>query len=192
MLNRLADKVAGVLSENSIVSKEDKEIYTYGLEVILSTVVNLVVVILLGCIFDFLLPTMLFVLFFAVLRVYAGGYHAKTHFGCIATFTLLYIVNMLLHLFTPEDWKAILSVSLSVIAFISIFIMAPIEHPNRPFEGDEFKRFRKISRVVSIFELVVVIGFIAFLPGRESIAYTIALAMISVIFILVLAKIIKK
>ncbi len=72
------------------------DIYAYGLEIILSTVVNLVIVILLGTLLGILKETLFFIITFSFLRILVGGAHASTHLRCITLFTLIMLVSVYL------------------------------------------------------------------------------------------------
>ena len=188
MLSECANRIADYLSNNEIVKPEDKEIYIYGLEVILSTAANLLIVTLLGCALGLFVQTVVFVIAFAVLRVYAGGYHAKTHRSCIVTFTAIYLVNMILQRVTPDGIQRVLGSIIALTALVLIFTLAPIEHKNRPFEGNEYCKFKKMSRIIASFEVFLVIAGVVVFPIYHTITYCISLALLSVVLILAIAK----
>ena len=188
MLSECANRMADILSNNRIIKPEDKEIYVYGLDALISTFINLIVIAALGIILGVFAETVVFVLAFAVLRVYAGGYHAKTHIGCIAAFISIYLVSMALQYFTPDYLIKIPTVILALLSTAAIFIMAPIEHKNRPFEGDEYQRFKRISRIVAGLEALIVLIGIVIIPIDYHLMYCISLAMVNVVLILAIAK----
>lgn len=190
MLDKVAGHTADLLSTNQIIRDDDKEIYAYGIEVILSTVINLVVIVAIGILMGRFAETAIFILAFASLRVYAGGYHARTHLGCIATFTLIYLANISVVGITPNWLEKPISIGAAIAAFLFIWHAAPIEHKNRPFEGDEYKRFKRNCRLILAVEFITVMALNT-LTSIHHLPYCIALAMLSIVFILALARIIK-
>ena len=188
MLSECADRIADVLSNNRIIKSKDKEIYVYGLDALMSTFINLMIIATLGIVLGVFWETVIFMLAFAVLRIFAGGYHAKTRIGCAAASTSAYLISMALYYFTPDDLSKILALVLALISTVSIFVLAPIEHKNRPYEGDEYKRFKKISRIVTGLEALIVFIGIVIIPINYHLLYCISLAMINVVLILALAK----
>lgn len=96
MYNRISGKIANylILHFSSSLDKryKDEQVVRYGIEIILSSMLNLVLIILFGTIFWGLLEIVVFVLFFCPIRQYAGGYHAKTHLRCTLGFLLFYVM----------------------------------------------------------------------------------------------------
>jgi len=190
MLDKVANYTADLLSANHIIKEDDKEIYAYGIEVILSTVINLALIVVIGICLGYFTETAIFILSFASLMVYAGGYHARTHAGCIATFTLIYLANIGIVSITPDWLKGPISIGAAILAYVYIWINAPIEHKNRPFEGDEYNRFKGICRIILVIEFIAVMA-LNIIATNHHLPYCIALAMLSVVFVLALARIIK-
>lgn len=186
MLDKCGAKLAEALCDNHIIKEENKEIIVYGIDALLSTLINVILVLGLGLVLGLFLPTVVFLISFAVLRVFAGGYHAKTRIGCTASFLTMYLTGMALYRYTPEMLVKPAAIILAVVACVSVFILAPAEHPNRPYQGNEYQIFKNISRIiVSLQTLVVIAG--TFFMGFMNLAYCISLAMLGVTIILVLA-----
>ena len=188
MLRQLTYWTTDQLLQKNIIKKEDYEIYQFGTEVIFSTVVNTAIVLMLGMILGFLFETVVFLIAFAVLRTYAGGYHAKSHWGCIISFVTMYGVCMLIVKFLPLEYVSIFSCILSGISLIAVLKLAPIEHPNRPFEGNEFKVYRFFAVGIAIFEVGLIVLFLVLIPGLAKISLILSLAMVCVTGILIFEK----
>lgn len=75
--------------------KEYREIYEYSMEVLLSTIANLMVIITLALLFHIESNVFCYMLFFLPYRFLYGGAHAKTHVRCIGTFAVTMIVWIL-------------------------------------------------------------------------------------------------
>jgi len=87
MIAQMSKKIALFFISNRIINEEDKEVYEYSLELLLSAVLNFSAVIILAVCTGKIMEASLFVLGFVPLRTLAGGYHAKNHFRC---FSILY------------------------------------------------------------------------------------------------------
>ncbi|MCX7771758.1 MAG: accessory gene regulator B family protein [Clostridia bacterium] len=192
MLQQFAHKLTQNLLDMQIVKEEDKEIYQYGMEALISTLVNTVIVVIIGMLTGLLKETLIYLISFAILRVYSGGYHAKTHLGCILTFLTVFCSFMVCALIIPVDLKGPLSLVLGTGSLIAIFAMAPIEHANRPFAGDEYKSFKRMSRLIAASEWLLIMVFTLWIPSFVPVAFLITTAMMSVVSILALAKIIDE
>lgn len=155
MISDLSVKVTGVLLDNRIIEEQDEDIYKYGLELLISSVVNLTLVIAIGCIFGKFIQTVLFVLLYCFVRRYAGGYHANTHARCIATFSTLYFLMLgITDMFHISEANLLLVIA-SIISNVIVFRLAPVADQNKPLEDHEIKRNSLISKGLVIISLVI-------------------------------------
>ena len=58
------------------------DVYAYGIQNLLIFLFNLFSFMVIGAIFHTIMYTVVFILFYSVLRIYAGGYHASTAMRC--------------------------------------------------------------------------------------------------------------
>ena len=91
MYNKHATKVANLLTSlagsNSMENKDtDIQVIIYGIELLLSSFVNLILVMIVGGYFFGILPTLVFILFFCPIRQFSGGFHAKSYMTCTIGF----------------------------------------------------------------------------------------------------------
>lgn len=154
MISDISVKVTGVLLNNRVIEKQDEDMYKFGLELLISTVINLVLIITIGCFFDKFIQTILFILEFCFVRRYAGGYHANTHAGCIATFSIIYFLMLAItDMFHVSNVNLILIVA-CVISNIIVFQLSPVTDQNKPLEEHEIKRNSFITKRLVIISLV--------------------------------------
>ena len=143
MLSRLAKSTAHYFVYKNIIESEDEEIYAYGTELLYSGVLNILLAIIISLITDTVYPTFLFMLSFIILRQYIGGYHAKTHTGCMSILGTVLIVFSQLVRFIPSESEMVVSILLSAISVILTMVFAPVEHPNKPLSESEKNNLRK-------------------------------------------------
>lgn len=146
-LKQISKSLANNLLQSGIISLDDLELYDYGIQLILSILINFVTTILIGIFFDMILETFLFILIYIPLRTYAGGYHAKNHLKCY----ILSVVIIISYLLTIKYIYISCFISLLIIVVSSgiICILAPVENLNKPLIQSEQRRYGKISRVIS-------------------------------------------
>jgi len=192
MLQRFSENLTDLLLTKGIIDSENREIYTYGFVALFSTAINIIIVLTIGIIAGIALESIFFVLMFGILRMYCGGYHAETHIACILIFTGIYGTAMIIARFLPIEAGSVFSMIAGTFSFVAIFLLAPIEHKNKPFIDDEEAKFRKASRTIASLELISIYLIIAFFTTAIKAAVLIALAMLSVTFILILAKATEK
>ena len=104
MIHNLSQKLTTTFIHHRIIDAEDREIYIYSFELLLSAVINLAVVVLLICLTGQVWGGVGFVLSFIILRQSAGGYHASSHFFCILSFTVIFAVFVTVMTFLPAGY----------------------------------------------------------------------------------------
>lgn len=160
MLQRLAKSMARFFSVQNIIQSEYEEIYAYGAEILLSTVINCIIALIIALITDTFFPTMIFLTVFILIRRNAGGYHAKTHMGCTAIliFVQLFFSAVIIHM--PNMVVPIFSYAVMLVSCISVYVLAPVEHPNKPLKNDEKVVLRKRSlmyvMVISVINIILI------------------------------------
>lgn len=126
--------------QNGIISKEDIEIYQFGIECFILKFVNCLSYIIIG--FLMKMPLELFLMggILIPLRRSAGGYHAKTRAGCYL-FSCI-VVTLALSLcriqFVHYIWYVML-----FIADLFIILLAPVDNENKIMDTSEKAHFRK-------------------------------------------------
>lgn len=81
-------------------------------------------------------------------RKYAGGYHAKTEARCeILSFLSLSACVVLMKLSKILDIKITLFCT-STLCIILIFLLCPLDTPEKPLTDKELKYFRKRTRII--------------------------------------------
>ena len=75
MIGKLSLKTAVFFSDNNIISSEDIEAYAYGLEILISTVINFMAAIFIAVLTGEFLAFTVCLAAFITLRLHAGGYH---------------------------------------------------------------------------------------------------------------------
>ena len=92
----------------------------YGLEGIYSLIVKISVVILISIITKTLTETLLFILFYAGIRTFSFGWHAKSNIACWITTLLIY--NVILYFIINIDYPIYIGYIILGISLISIVL----------------------------------------------------------------------
>ena len=122
----------------------------YGLEGIYSLIVKISVVILISIITKTLTETLLFILFYAGIRTFSFGWHAKSNTACWITTLLIY--NIILYFIINIDYPIYIGYIILGISLISMLLWAPADTPKRPLIR---KKQRLKSKILSITVLVL-------------------------------------
>lgn len=168
MISDLSGKLTDILSANGIIRNEDREIYRYGLELLISTLINIILVMTAGMVFHVLPQTILFLSEYCMIKWYAGGYHAATYARCILTFSILYA--SMLAVFTvfhiKETNPALAAVWLFSVA--AVLVLAPVEDVNKPLEPEERRLYSKRSKQFLLLGVLINILLYLFIGNRGS------------------------
>ncbi len=160
MLENLAKSTARFFVSQNIVKSEYEEIYAYGMEILLSTVINGIIVLIIALISGTFLPSLLFFTAFILMRRSAGGYHAKTHIGCMMILAAVHLIFIVLIRIIPESVIPILSYFAIAYACISVHLFAPVEHPNKPLNSGDRQKLMVKSLIyilsISIVDLIMI------------------------------------
>lgn len=157
MINKLSVLLSEEISLRLNSSDDEKEIYAYSIEVLFSLVVNICILTVTSIILKKQIELIIFTLFFAGLRAYAGGYHSKTHIECFAITLSIFLMSSLSSTFFTAFGKAILIFG-TLFSIAMVFWLAPSESPNKPLSEKRRKRNKIISRaIVIIFSIAAIV-----------------------------------
>lgn len=154
MIENIANIIAKKIVEHNIKS-ENEDIYSYGAQILLNTLCSILIVVLLGVLFDEFIGTIIFLLSYCSLRFFAGGLHVSTNGRCIMTFVSGYIaVCFILKLITITlDIEIILGlITINLITWI----LAPVDNRNNPISLEKKKIMKKRSFFISLIITIVI------------------------------------
>lgn len=151
MFHEYSQILADKLIDLTVIPQEQKNVYAYGLELLVSTVAGVFSLIVVSALFELPLLWLPYLAGFIPLRLTGGGYHAKSHWQCILTFTTAYILGLILvkNVYLPPITVAILSLS----ALIITFTFSPVEACNKSLTTERKKRNRRRSLLLGICNL---------------------------------------
>lgn len=174
MFRNLAEDIAYLLIKNKIVDIEKRDIYVLGVEVLLLNLLNILTALLVSIVTGTKLHFLAFILVFVPLRIFSGGYHAKTSEVCYLITTGTYVLSVLCVNRFPEMYTSIPALIALSVLIVPMILLAPIEHKNNPLSPHERKRNRLISIVLIAFDSLI---FIAMLLLSNSAATSVMIFM---------------
>ena len=150
MFTRTSETITQKLLENHSIDTDQYEICRFGIQQVLTVLLNMVTIIIVGIIVGELRQAVLFMIFYFPLRSYAGGYHAKTSIRCyVYSIFLITTVLLAIKLFVFTRPVYIFAFMASVII---IFILAPVEDLNKKLDNIEKSVYKKRTRIVTTIE----------------------------------------
>ncbi len=155
MVKYLSEKITDYFYYKNIIREEDKEILIYGLQLITSTIFGIMLILVLGLLFDKLVHSVGFLICFIQVRRYSGGYHANSYLKCNLTLMTLYLVTILLTIYTPISYVLGISIIMTIIAAYIILKYAPVDNVNKRLTELQRKKNKRITLYILLFIYLV-------------------------------------
>lgn len=154
MISNLSKVIARFLCKKRIIDETKIEIYQYGYEIILSTIIGFMLILIIGFISKCFFESLIFYFTFVFVRSFTGGYHANSHVKCKLTLILCCILVLYLSSIYLYDYIILV---LFIFYLITVIAFSPIEHINAPLTHELKIRNCKISiiMVIMTFPLIV-------------------------------------
>lgn len=190
MISKCANVVTDLCVRKMIIQGTEKEVYQYGFELIISTVVNIFWVLLIGIIYQRLFLALFGFLIFAWVRTQSGGYHASSYFKC--NFTLIIVFGFIM---TSVRFFKITDINFAFFVLAYIYVplfmwqFSPVENLKSPLDTTEIPLIkRKVLLRVLFCEVVGICGWIF---GYDELAVLVLFVLVTVI-ILIIIEILKR
>ena len=167
MINKLSTILSEGIGLRLNSSDNEKEIYAYSIEVLLSLFINLIILSITAYILKKQVELIVFIVFFSGLRNFAGGYHAKTHIECILLSFCLFIISALSSTYLIEYGGIVLIVGI-MFSIMMVFVFAPTESENKPLSKKHRVKNKRKSRTVVA---ALCVGVICMYFLRETTGY---------------------
>ena len=158
------NRVTKFLLETNVITSDEIEIYQYGFDLIVKIIIHTFLILIIGFLFGHFLEMVSFLVTYAWLREYAGGYHARTSKGCYYC-TILVTIFVLVMFFIFRQLNVGLICICMLISGIVIWRGSPQEAPTKPLSEKEKVIYRKKTR--SILLCLAVIFGIGCVLSRE-------------------------
>ena len=187
MLEITAKKIAEYLVKCGEISNNDYEVeyYRYGIEVALSSLLNLAIIIIIGIISMHIIESLIFLIVFIFVRQVTGGYHADTYFKCNLYLCLSFVLLLISYDFFSNNNNIYLVTAINIVSLLIISIFSPVENKNKPIAKANRKGLKIKSIVFSI-----IISIISIILHCKSIKYgsILPLILLLISMLIIVAK----
>ena len=133
------------------VDNERAEIIDYGLHLIIGELPKTIIVLAVAYLLEIFIPTVIMILALLPYRAFSGGFHLKTHIGCILSSTLYYCgipkISNYFVLYNPI--KLIFISCVWIFGMIMIKKFAPADTENVPILRKKERKQKKILSYIS-------------------------------------------
>ncbi len=151
--NFLTKKIRKEMPE---IDDERAEVINYGIQLIIGEIPKIFIMVSIAFLLG--IGKLSILSFFIILpyRMFSGGFHLKTHIGCIIFTTLFYCGNVFFSkiFILPQEIKIIVTLIIFIFGIIMITLYAPADTENVPIIS---KKERKKQKVLSYIAFTITI-----------------------------------
>ncbi len=185
MIHTWAENISSFFIDKSVISENDRKVYNYCFELLLSESINILIILAIVILSKQYVNIVVFLVAFLLLRKWAGGYHANTHYGC--TLILFFILTLFLisEVTLSHNAKFILQFLNILVSSPIICLLTPVDNSNKPIKNEQRKKFRVYS-VILTFALIGVICIFALIKFEKG--YELSCGMFTVAVSILAAK----
>ena len=184
MIAELSSQVVAALLNYKIISYEQKDIYQYGFEIMISSLITFFIVFVCGYVFKCIIPALVYFILFVMLKSICGGYHAPNYFYCNMVFMLVTISVLVSYKYIQVGDFSTMHYLICILSFICTVIYSPIENDNKPLTMDQKKHFRILGTVLVLLISYVSTVFKIKLVSSYSILMDMTLLTVSIFMII--------
>lgn len=167
MIDKFCDFVMKKIKEKIENIDEEKElVIDFGVRLIIGELPKILILFLIGFFLNIGWYTLILFFLLAPYRSFTGGFHLKTHTGCMITTSILYLMPIILAKYISIPQNYIFHIIISLIGIFSIYIItkyAPADTENMPILS---KKERKSKKVKAYISLIFLLTIVIFYPDR--------------------------
>ena len=148
-MEKLAIKLTDYILSKDAISEGSYDIYVYGFTCFLELSISFISTFIIGICLGMFFECILFSCIFIPLRSLAGGLHLNKFFHCyLLSCFMLTATLLLVKFFSIPDYISLIG---CILFPIILFIIGPINHPNRPVTDEENSIFKRKTNIILVF-----------------------------------------
>lgn len=184
MVHWISSKIFSFICKFMEISPEMKDIYQYGIEITISSIINVMLILLCSLALGDIFAGITYLAIFIFLRSFTGGYHASTYLRCNITMVVTFIITFVLYkIITSYAFPLFICETVALVNLIPIIIFSPVPNKHKPLNDAQRKRSYELSLLIA--SALSLIGLILYTLGIPIGAMIItAVTMVSVLIII--------
>lgn len=164
LIQTLAKKIGQHFFKDQLKNEYEQAKFEYGLLLFIEILLDIIGFVILGLLFDCLDLLVVYLTTFGIVRMNAGGYHAKTFIGCFLSISGLALVSIeIMSLYSGHHFTYLI---LGVLSGALIMIMAPLDTETKPL-SDKRKQKCKVKTIYFTLATIMISIFLYVLGYSE-------------------------
>ena len=159
MIDKFCNFLTSKIKENVENIDEEKElIINFGVKLIFGELPKIIILFIIGFILGIGWYTLILFFLLAPYRSFTGGFHLKTHLGCMITTSILYLIPIILAKFIsiPQIFLYIYAILVGILSTILITKYAPADTENIPILSIKERKSKKIKAYIALAILLAI------------------------------------
>lgn len=138
-MNYLVSQIVNFITEQDVISDESdvQDFYRYGIEISISSLLNIVLVVIAGILIHHIIESIVFLSLFILIRSFTGGYHADTYFRCNLLMCTTFILTALANSIFSNKFSLLIIIVLICVTELIVSVLGPIENKNKPIDDSK-------------------------------------------------------
>lgn len=151
-MNYLVSQIVNFITEQDVISDESdvQDFYRYGIEISISSLLNIVLVVIAGILIHHIIESIVFLTLFILIRSFTGGYHADTYFRCNLLMCTTFILTALAKSIFSNKFSLLIIIVLICVTELIVSILGPIENKNKPIDDSKRIKLKIIGIVITL------------------------------------------
>lgn len=166
MIDKICDKLTNLIKDRvEDIDEEKAEVINYGIHLLVGELPKIFIFIAIAAVLGILKEFFITMLVIFPYRAFSGGFHLKTHIGCIIGTSLMYCGIPLVSKYFILDGinKYIATILVWIFGMIMCRLYAPADTENVPVLRKKDRHIRKIISYI-ILTITLIIGLIIKVP----------------------------
>ena len=163
MIEKICDFLTTkIRKEMPEIDDERAEVINYGPQLTIGEIPKIFIMIAIAFLLGVGELSILSFLIILPYRMFSGGFHMKTHIGCIVCTTLMYSGNSFFSKFfvLPQDVKLVVTLLIWIFGLVMITLYAPADTENVPILSKKERKKQKVLSYITFTTILTISLFI--------------------------------
>ena len=147
--------IARYFASINVYGTDQISVYKYGFELLISTAVNLLGILIISVFMSSVFGAVLFCVAFIPLRFSAGGYHAQRHLTCILGFMAVFSTFATVNHYTDIFNYFLYSLVTITLSSVLVWFLSPVNAENKPLKDNQKIHQRKRSIIITCINMAI-------------------------------------